>query len=614
MTSSARTFAEPQAGSLIRRGLGFIVVLAMAAALFGTSPARAATSVSFTATELLGIPTDTSIAVNVVPESTINLYYEYGTTSGVYTGQTGTEVASGGSAHETKISGLNPDTRYYYRMRYQVSGDSDWNVRPEYTFHTARASGEEFVFTITSDTHLDHLGTPSRWEQATYNIANDQPDFDIDLGDAFVNNNLTSQSAVDQKYLNQRDYFDNFGHSSPVFLALGNHEDEEGWNFDDSFSLALASIRARKAFYPTPSPDATDDFYTANTDTLSAIGGDNYREDYYAWEWGDALFVVIDPFQYTMTNPYGAVAGEGSDDPASGDQWNWTLGSQQYDWLRTTLENSDAEFKFVFSHQVTGGQLDVSAGGGGPGYVRGGSNAAPYFEWGGRDATGTYVFDTMRPGWGKPIHQLFVDNGVTAYFHGHDHQYAYEIVDGIVYQELPSPTMTGDGFNLYSESDPDTIKVLPNSGHLRITISPLTNEATVEYVRSDSTVPGTNGQVSYTYTMDGNGTGGGGDDDTTAPVITLLGANPMTIEAGSTFTDPGAQVTDNVDATTTIYGTSTVNADVPGDYTVTYNHSDAAGNPAATVVRTVHVVDTTAPVITLVGCESIDGCGWRHIH
>ena len=28
-----------------------------------------------------------------------------------------------------------------------------------------------------------------------------------------------------------------------------------------------------------------------------------------------------------MTNPYGAIAGEGNDDPASGDQWNWTLGS-----------------------------------------------------------------------------------------------------------------------------------------------------------------------------------------------------------------------------------------------------------------------------------------------
>jgi hypothetical protein len=57
--------------------------------------------------------------------------------------------------------------------------------------------------------------------------------------------------------------------------------------------------------------------------------------------------------------------------------------------------------------------------------------------------------------------------------------------------------MTGYGFGLYSESDPHTIKVLPNSGHLRITVSP--NEATVDYVRSDTTVGGINGQITYSY-------------------------------------------------------------------------------------------------------------------
>ncbi len=274
--------------------------------------------------------------------------------------QTSSEVATGGDPHETKISGLNPDTRYYYRMRYQVSGDSDWNFRPEYSFHTDRATDEEFVFTVMSDSHLGMMGTPSRYMQATYNVEDDAPDLHFDLGDTFITDNLTSQSAVDQKYLTQRDYFDNFAHSTPVFLSSGNHENEEGWNLDDTFSLALASIKARKAFYPTPIPDATDDFYTANTDTLSAIGGDNYREDYYAFEWGDALFVVIDPFQYTMELPYsGGTAGEGTDDPTTGDQWSWTLGYQQYEWLRTTLEDSDAEFKFVFSHHMVGGQITI---------------------------------------------------------------------------------------------------------------------------------------------------------------------------------------------------------------------------------------------------------------
>ena len=39
----------------------------------------------------------------------------------------------------------------------------------------------------------------------------------------------------------------------PIFLASGNHEDEEGWNLDDTpFSIGLASIQARKAYFPTP--------------------------------------------------------------------------------------------------------------------------------------------------------------------------------------------------------------------------------------------------------------------------------------------------------------------------------------------------------------------------
>ena len=41
--------------------------------------------------------------------------------------------------------------------------------------------------------------------------------------------------------------------------------------------------------------------------------------------------------------------------------------------------------------------------------------------------------------------------------------------------------------------------------------------------------------------------------------------------------------------------------DTVGQYTVTYNVSDDAGNAASEVTRTVNVTDTTAPVITLVG-------------
>ncbi|MBK6282515.1 MAG: metallophosphoesterase [Draconibacterium sp.] len=401
--------------------------------------------------------------------------------------------------HEIVITELAPDSRYYYRMKYRVSG-GEWQARDEHSFMTQRAIGSSFVFTVTSDSH-HQMNTAH--QQAMQNIKNDQPDFNIDLGDTFMPDNTTSQSAVDQDYMDYRAplYMGAIGHSIPIFLSSGNHENEEGWNFDDSpFSIALASVQARKKYYPTPNPNI-DQFYTGNTEPLEAIDevayGDKYREDYYAWTWGDALFVVIDPFQYTMNLPYTPTAGESSE-PVTGDQWSWTLGRTQYDWFKETIQNSNAKFKFVFSHQVTGGIL-TAVSGVGPGYVRGGAGAAPYFEWGGKSANGIDEFEAHRPGWGDPIHKIMMENGVSAYFHGHDHQYVYEKLDGVVYQEVPSPSMAGSGFSgIYSEADDFTIKMLPGAGHLRLSVNP--SLTTVEYVTSNNST----GAIQYSYTIEPN--------------------------------------------------------------------------------------------------------------
>ena len=454
---------------------------------------------TFIAPELLGCVTDNSVIVNVVAQEPIEAYFEYGTQSGVYTDSTGQYSADGGNPLEVVIDGLEKSTHYYYRMVYRIQGDQQWIHRAEHSFQTQRSKGETFTFTVISDSHVSSMGgmgSTSSYEQALQNVLDNNPDFHLDLGDTFMIDGVTSDVAVQTQYLFQRSCMSIISGSVPIFLTPGNHENEEGWNIDDSpYSIAIGSIKARKMYYPTPTEG---EFYTGNSDPLSLVGGDNLREDYYAWTWGDALFVFVDPYQYTMALPYnGGMAGEGTDDPTTGDQWSWTLGQEQYNWFKNTLEGSDAKYKFVFSHHVTGGQLASSGMAGGVGYVRGGANAAPYFEWGGRNADGTWGFDTMRPGWGnKSIHQLMVENGVSAYFHGHDHQYAYEKIDGIVYQAMPSPAMTGSGFNLYSESDPNTIKVLPNSGHLKVTVTP--TEVSIDYVRSGSS----NGQISYTYTIE----------------------------------------------------------------------------------------------------------------
>ena len=89
--------------------------------------------------------------------------------------------------------------------------------------------------------------------------------------------------------------------------------------------------------------------------------------------------------------------------------------------------------------------------------------------------------------------------------------------------------------------------------------------------------------------------------DTTLPVLTLIGANPLPAELGNAFTDPGA--TSNGGETVSVSGT--VNKDVIGDYTLTYSATDAAGN-TGTITRNVQVRDNTAPVITLNGANPLD--------
>ena len=88
--------------------------------------------------------------------------------------------------------------------------------------------------------------------------------------------------------------------------------------------------------------------------------------------------------------------------------------------------------------------------------------------------------------------------------------------------------------------------------------------------------------------------------DTTAPIITLVGANPQVIEVGSAYVELGATATDNYDGDLTasiVIDASAVDTATVGSYLVTYDVSDSAGNPAL-AVRTVDVVDTTAPVIS----------------
>ncbi|UFT99886.1 DUF5011 domain-containing protein [Radiobacillus kanasensis] len=94
--------------------------------------------------------------------------------------------------------------------------------------------------------------------------------------------------------------------------------------------------------------------------------------------------------------------------------------------------------------------------------------------------------------------------------------------------------------------------------------------------------------------------------DQKKPNLTILGENPYILEIGGEYKDPGANAIDNYDGhiTSNIQVTGEVNTKKVGNYTLTYSITDSSGNTEFKK-RTVEVVDTTPPQITLKGDNPI---------
>jgi hypothetical protein len=455
----------------------------------------------FTGPEFLGIPTDRSVTLNLEANRTVELYVEYGNASGAYTGQTPAAIYPVGSPFTIKIQSSNPQApfqpnrRYFYRVRYRAPGDPVFRARGERSFQTARPRGTPFTFTITADPHLDEVTSQALFTLAMKNIGVDNPDFNVDLGDILMTDKMATilpglpinYGLIEFRAVTLRNNFAEFCHSIPFMFTLGNHESEYRYVYDADKSAAkdnnLVSwdLIARKRYFAIPAADGA--FYAGSAETLLVAGKNEPLLNYYAWEWGDALFVILDPFNNTLSNP--------NSNPA--DNWRWSLGKQQYDWLKDTLQASRARYKFVFLHHLVGGVASA----------RGGVETASRYEWGGKNADDTEGFAAKRPGWDMPIHQLLLANKVNAVFHGHDHFYGYQQLDGIVYQECPQPGTPNFSTGSQAEGQYVLGTILPNSGHLRVTVGP--DNTKVEYVRAalpnQETATLKNRTISHTYTI-----------------------------------------------------------------------------------------------------------------
>lgn len=434
---------------------------------------------------ILGTPTANSIVASVVLGDGGEANIEYGKSPNALSSKTATTKPTGGIA-EINLGSLSPNTTYYYRLNYKSETESGYHTTETSWFSTQKSKSSTFSFALQGDSHPERPGkmfNAELYKQTISSASALKPDFYFMMGDDFsidrlIQGNQLSTENVEAVYKTQRYYWGNAGTNPPLFLVNGNHEQANGFLMNnDANSAPVLAANARNKYFPLPSPDK---FYSGDKTPIPNIG---LLKDYYAFEWGNALFVVIDPYWHSkaMVDHVPGMDSEGKRNP-----WGTTLGDEQYQWFKKTLETSKAKYKFVFCHHVLG-------------IGRGGVERAGLFEWGGNGQNGASQFAQNRPGWELPIHQLMVKNKVTIFFQGHDHLYAKQELDGIIYQSLPCPA--DDTYTAFNSDAYTSGKILPNSGFLNVTVSQ--QEVKVEYVRSflpGATIP-ENEKQNFVYTV-----------------------------------------------------------------------------------------------------------------
>ena len=368
------------------------------------------------------------------------------------------------------VDGLAPGRRYVYEVSAPgaaVDGGSaglPGPVAPSqplllYTGSAATAPvpGTPFSFALITDTHIeprdpvppgntvidDFYGTMETTLLAvTAEVAAAKPDFVINLGDMLdyhlfgFNAPPPDASWARLGYLNYRRLLgDTVGHAAH-FPVIGNWDGESGCNTPDEIARSMSQ---RLLYAPGPGPDTYPEGGSANG-------------DYYAFTWGDALFIVLNVMTYTPTcHLLGSGSGVADD---------WTLGATQLAWLDQTLAQATSKWRFLFIHHTVGGaagNADDTA------YGRGGGQAAHV----GEQAT---------------IHAMMLQYGVQVFFYAHDHVFTDMVVDGIHYL---LPGSAGAPWK-FDSSETGYTHYWPDSGYARVSVAP--DRAEVDLVSIDGDV------------------------------------------------------------------------------------------------------------------------------
>mgnify|MGYP003343419199 FL=1 len=345
---------------------------------------------------MLGRPTSNSITVNLVCAQDVNGFIEYGFSANNLNLKTESKNLIASQPSEFLLENLKPNSKIFYRFRTEADSAKTLSV------NTAKNAATDFTFTVHGDTHPERPGKMFNEElyvNTLKNIANQSPDFHILLGDDFsidplIAKNQANKTNIEKIYSTHRNWLKIVGEKTPIFLVNGNHEQAAEYLLDGTDSNpAVLAANARNKYFALPAPDS---FYTGNSTDIKFVGK---PRDYYSWNWGDALFITLDPYwhsKYAVDNVAGVTSEQEGGNKKTGasktqDLWQVGIGDEQYFWLKQTLETSSAKYIFIFTHHVMGtgrGAIEVSTN----------------YEWGGKDPKGVTTFKEKRPNWELPIH------------------------------------------------------------------------------------------------------------------------------------------------------------------------------------------------------------------
>ncbi len=260
---------------------------------------------------IVGRPTDRSVELRILQNADGVGLVEYKADKQTNWSKSAKVTVTSGQPVSVVLDALQTNTAYMYRWVFTAKDAGQPIVSDPYSFQTQRAKGSSFVFSVTADSHLDENSSGEVYTQTLLNARADRPDFHLELGDTFMTGKYVKPEASYGQYLAQRYYLSHLCNSSALFFVMGNHDGESAGR--GSFNWATTT---RKSLFPNPEPNA---FYTGNLQKEPDVG---YPCDYYAWQWGDAQFIVLDPYRYTIGRRSQGGGGQGGGQRGPGARGN----------------------------------------------------------------------------------------------------------------------------------------------------------------------------------------------------------------------------------------------------------------------------------------------------